>query len=302
MKLCYNVTGSERKKLVGATSTALNAPTKYLGAPTFVYEVGGYHIDKMGTLTGPDNLDLEDALHQAGFDAEGESREYDEPDTYESGLGGMGALEEFPDIDQHHPGQYADLKTPFTPDMQKQIDEYFLSLPLTEEEELGLGRTRRESFQGENGMRPDDVPDPDEGIGLVIEMPRASFTGSALDNLKRLLESKAALIKKALGTETLELELTDEAIRFPWFAGGADPDAVRAYTHFVTALYEMARVQKRITAKEKETDNEKYAFRCFLLRLGFIGAEYKEERKILLKNLSGSSAFRALKGGSEDAQ
>ncbi len=39
-------------------------------------------------------------------------------------------------------------------------------------------------------------------------------------------------------------------------------------------------------------DNEKYAFRCFLLRLGFIGSEYKAERKILLKNLCGSSTFK----------
>ena len=44
--------------------------------------------------------------------------------------------------------------------------------------------------------------------------------------------------------------------------------------------------------KEKETDNDKYAFRCFLLRLGFIGSEYKAERKILLRNLTGSSAFK----------
>ena len=54
----------------------------------------------------------------------------------------------------------------------------------------------------------------------------------------------------------------------------------------------MSRNATRVTAKEKEVDNEKYAFRCFLLRLGFIGEEYKTERKILLKNLSGSSAFR----------
>ena len=40
-------------------------------------------------------------------------------------------------------------------------------------------------------------------------------------------------------------------------------------------------------------DNEKYAFRCFLLRLGFIGDEHKTSRKILLRNLSGSSAFKA---------
>ena len=54
----------------------------------------------------------------------------------------------------------------------------------------------------------------------------------------------------------------------------------------------MAKTQKRINAKEKEVDNEKYAFRCFLLRLGFIGDEFKAERKILLRNLTGSSAFK----------
>jgi hypothetical protein len=238
---------------------------------------------------------LEDALHQAGFDADGDTRHYDEPDTYESGLGGMGALDEAPDIDQHHPGQYADPEIPFTPEMQKQIDDYFLGLPMTEEEELGLGRTRREDFQGENGMQSSDVPEPYEDIGLMIEMPRSSFTDTALDNLKRLVESKSNLIKKALGAETLELEITDDKVGFPWFEDGTDPDTVKAYTHFVTALCEMARIQKRVTAKEKETDNDKYAFRCFLLRLGFIGTAYKEERKILLRNLTGSSAFKTPK-------
>ena len=49
-------------------------------------------------------------------------------------------------------------------------------------------------------------------------------------------------------------------------------------------------------------DNEKYAFRCFLLRLGFIGAEYKAARKVLLRNLTGSSAFKSGKrGGADDA-
>ena len=78
MRLHYNVTGPERKSLVAIISRSLNAPTKYLGAPTFAYEVSDYHIDKVGTLTGPDSLDLEDALHQAGFDADGDTRHYDE--------------------------------------------------------------------------------------------------------------------------------------------------------------------------------------------------------------------------------
>jgi hypothetical protein len=58
MKINYNVTGPKRKSLVAAISQELNAPTIYLGAPTFAYEVGGYHIDKNGMLEGSDNPDL----------------------------------------------------------------------------------------------------------------------------------------------------------------------------------------------------------------------------------------------------
>ena len=89
MKINYNVTGPERKSLVAAISQELNAQTNYLGAPTFAYEVGGYHIDKNGVVTGPDNLALEADL-QGLHSFEALEREYDEPDTYESGLGGMG--------------------------------------------------------------------------------------------------------------------------------------------------------------------------------------------------------------------
>ncbi len=67
---------------------------------------------------------------------------------------------------------------------------------------------------------------------------------------------------------------------------------MRAYTDFISKLCEMAQKQKRAVAKEKPTENEKYAFRCFLMRLGMIGDAYKMSRKILLQNLTGSSAFK----------
>ncbi|MGI5906973.1 MAG: virulence protein [Candidatus Pararuminococcus gallinarum] len=190
--------------------------------------------------------------------------------------------------------------------IERLLEKGFKAAPALEDlqmdgrEELGLGRNQREDFQGENGMQASDIPEPYQDIGLVIEIPRSSFTDTALENLKRLVESKGRLIKKALGAEMLELEITDDKVQFPWFEDGTDPDAVKAYTHFVAALCEMSRVQKRVTAKEKETDNDKYTFRCFLLRLGFIGAEYKDERKILLKNLTGSSAFKTPKSEVSD--
>jgi hypothetical protein len=292
MRLSYNAKGAERKSLVSAISTVLNAPTKYLGAPTFAYEVGSYHVDKTGTVTGPDNLDLEDALHQQGFDADGDSRHYDEPDTYESGLGGMGALDEFPDIDQHHPGRYANPNAPITDAMQKQIDEViaFEDLQMDGREELGLGRTRRENFQGENGMRADDIPEPDE---LVIEMPLTGFSPEKLDNLAKLVNAKAPLLKAALGTDDLPIKQTADTLQFPWFKGTIDAEHAEAYATLVSLLCKTAIEKKRITAKEKDTDgNPKYAMRCFLLSLGFIGDEYKATRKILLSRLEGNSSWK----------
>ena len=83
------------------------------------------------------------------------------------------------------------------------------------------------------------------------------------------------LIKKALGINSLPINRIDKRLDFPWFSSDSTPEEIQAYMKFITALVDMAKNQKRITAKEKTVDNEKYAFRCFLLRLGFIGAEYK---------------------------
>ena len=134
--------------------------------------------------------------------------------------------------------------------------------------------------------------------GISIQLPASEFTESSLANLQAIIDAKGNLIKKALGAEALPINRLGNRIDFPWFRPYADPQEVQAYMHFITALCEMARTQKRITAKEKEVDNEKYAFRCFLLRLGFIGEEFKAERKILLRNLTGSSAFKS--GAKED--
>lgn len=53
----------------------------------------------------------------------------------------------------------------------------------------------------------------------------------------------------------------------------------------------MERDAKRVSSKPTETDNDKYAFHCFLLRIGFIGKEYKTARKVLLRNLTENSLF-----------
>ena len=234
MEFKYNVTGAARKQLVGRMAEILECAPKYLGAPTFSYEVDYFTIDKNGTVSFDDRADSEEIemlverLLEEGF----------EPEAVE-----------------------------------------------------------QEAVENTNGAEAEGQSDIVESgkTAICVYLPDSLFTEEGFANLARLIAAKGALIQKALGADELPLLREDGKVGFPWFRDGSEPDAVRAYTHFVTALCQMANGQKRVTAKEKEVENEKYAFRCFLLRLGFIGKEYKEERKLLLKNLSGNGAFKTAK-------
>lgn len=223
MTIHYNVTGSERKRLVDCISGSMGIEKKYLGAPSFAYQIGCLTVIKDGAIS------FEDLACSSNVEA-----------------------------------LMADLE--------------------------GQG------FHTEDAIAKADTlaPTQPHGYGLTIMLPISSFTPEAQDNLNRLLTAKGPLIRKALSIETLPVKVSDDTVSFPWFEGkNLDANEVKAYTHLITALCDMARNQKRITAKERETDNDKYAFRCFLLRLGFIGAEFKDERKILLSKLSGNSAFKS---------
>lgn len=222
MIINYNRTGADRKSLVDAIANITGAEAKYLGAPSFAYQVDYFAIDRNGTVAFDDRADSEEVenlierLVSMGFEAEPVEREAD------------------------------------------------------------------------TVVEPSAAHDR-----LTIQMPASSFTPEALNNLHNLIAAKGRLIRKALGVDLLPVQMEADTVSFPWFNGEATSEEVKAYTHLITALCDMARNQKRITAREKDTDNDKYAFRCFLLRLGFIGNEYKEERKILLRNLAGNGAFKS---------
>lgn len=142
---------------------------------------------------------------------------------------------------------------------------------------------------------PSSIKEAEQGeaVGLTIEMPLDGFDDNSWQNLDNLIKAKGYLIKKALGVDDLPIEVEEQMIKFPWFSELPESDEISAYSLLISKICEHAKNQKRINAKEKEVENEKYAFRCFLLRLGFIGNEYKQQRKILLSRLLGSSAFKA---------
>lgn len=253
MTINYNVTGTERKRLTDYISGFMGTEKKYLGAPTFAYQIGYLTVSKDGAVSFEDrgyNNDIDALMAELegqGFHTEDTIAKADTEDTAQSDRAETG----------------------------------------TEPEAAPAG---------------DGVTQP-HGFGLTVTLPAASLPSEALTNLTSLLTAKGRLIRKALGVEALPVEVSPDTVSFPWFEGrDLDADEVKAYTHLIAALCDMARNQKRITAREKATDNDKYAFRCFLLRLGFIGAEFKDERKILLRNLSGNSAFKSGKRNAEALQ
>lgn len=135
-----------------------------------------------------------------------------------------------------------------------------------------------------------DNEEPMETDRLSISIPADILDEAAMENLNKIIESKQGLFKKAFGTESLEIKEENDTLAFPWF-DLSDTDEAMAYGHFIAKLTDFAKEAKRVTAKEKEVESEKYAMRCFLLRLGFKGEEFKADRKILLKNLDGPAAF-----------
>jgi len=242
MQIKYNVTGDKRKALVAVMRDTLQDATRYLGAPSFAFQVGAYTIDKNGTVTCPDDTDelqIEMLIRELAHD------------------GFVG----------ERVGETAKPAEPKTPE---------------------LNQLETETLR---------VADPER---LAIELPKDGMTPTAMENLRRLVASKATLLKKALDTDSLLITGHSDRIEFGWFRPTDDQANIAAYYNLVRSLCELARTQKRVIATEQETDNEKYTFRCFLLRLGFIGTEYKEARKILMQNLSGNAAFRTAREAGDD--
>jgi hypothetical protein len=128
--------------------------------------------------------------------------------------------------------------------------------------------------------------------GIEVAMPREMFTDKSLDNLHKIVNAKGELISKAIGTLDLRIIENDVKVRFPWFLQTEDSEEINYYLQFIEALCKMAIDRNRVTSIAKKSENEKYDFRCFLLRLGFIGEEYKGFRKFMMKNLSGNAAFK----------
>lgn len=122
---------------------------------------------------------------------------------------------------------------------------------------------------------------------LTVTIP--DMEEQAAENLGNILKSKQQLLKKALRSES-EFRLDGNTLSY--FHAALDADTVLAYLFLMAKLCDLAKTLRYASPVERTVENQRYAFRCFLLRLGFIGKNYKTERKILLGPLEGNTAFK----------
>jgi hypothetical protein len=256
MRINYNATGTTRKALVKVIADMTGEKPRYMKLPTYNYEIGPFTVTRDGALEYDDSTDAEAALSAikaAGFS--GEAAPAPEEAKAE-------------EAEQEPAGKEK----------------------LNEEAEAGDSAPKETEPDGQNEETAAILEnDSDEATGLTVEIPLDKV---AVGNLTNILEAKGTLIRHALGIDDLRFEIKEDRVAFPWFSEMPEPENIQAYTHFIAALCKLSKDLKRTSNTETPVTNEKYAFRCFLLRLGFIGKDYKAERKILLKNLSGNSSWK----------
>ena len=266
MKINYNVTGSDRKQLVSIITRETGIKAAYQGMPSMAYAIGDITVEKDGTMVWDERTDnatiqrITEALAAAGF--EGIREEPEAPASAET----------------------------------------------------------------EAPAEPDTATEP---VELTVGIPTSKHTGASLRNLINLLYTRASLLNKALGTsfrvdealtEALQddacilttdsllraigdfeaehgkaidgLTITPEEITFSSLPETDDTDRLRTFTILCGMMSKQAIDQKRIQAKGVNEDNEKYALRIWLTRLGMNGPEFKTTRRVLMENLTGHSAFR----------
>ena len=74
--------------------------------------------------------------------------------------------------------------------------------------------------------------------------------------------------------------------------GGIHAGQLKSYIQLCLALSQMAKSVRTASAKPQQRENPKYAMRTWLLRLGFIGDEFKTARDLFTNRLEGDAAFR----------
>lgn len=327
--LKFKLNVAERKTLAKRMEELTGIHPYYTKAPLYSYDIGSYTIDRNGNLlVEPENADAEllTTLLNEGLIRGGESIE--STDDQMEDTEPTDHLEEDPVTEDTEAEpevmdeqELEDADTAEDEPAEAEAEE--ASEPdNTAEDDATEDEPDAESQETED--QPEEVP-----LDLELAFPVSQHNGVTLRNLVNLLYSRGKLIGKATGghfhveeglVEKLRddsctfaimnfinavsdyeaehgaalegLKITTEKVTFTGFPTAPDHEHLTAFAQLAVLMNQQAISQKRIQAKDVNDENEKYALRTWLLRLGMNGPDFKETRKILMENLSGHAAFR----------
>ncbi len=276
----FALNAEDKKILIKRIGELTGIQPRYTFMPRCAYEIGAYTVERRGDLV-VEETDLDETIIQTliseGLIKEG-VREEDRMDAV----------------------------------IEAATQSAAESAPAAEE-------TRQEAEEPEA-----EEPEAAMQDSLTISLPMSKHTADSLRRLVNLIYSRGPLLSKATGghfgadkalitaldeagiiTTTASfismvkehggltgLTFADNKINFTGFPLTEDVDMNTAFQQIACLMNSHALDQKRIQSKVVNDDNEKYAFRIWLLRIGMNGDEFKASRKILMENLSGHSAFR----------
>ena len=215
MTINCNVTGNERKRLAQTLGEILLIEPIYMKAPTFAYVLSDYTIDKNGAISFPESAmpvkvaEIIAKLTDAGFTP-------------------VLSEEEAPaEIPAETPDVAPEAETGDIPQ-----DE---AAEATEGDEAPDVAASKDTFAALPDSVADDIPfhGKSEDDMLSVSIPRAKLTDDALSRLKIMVANKAELFKRALMTDDLPIEITDEKISFPWFKLTGISGEAEAYSQFI---------------------------------------------------------------------
>lgn len=141
------------------------------------------------------------------------------------------------------------------------------------------------------------------GCGCGCGMRFRAFMGGrseqSVRNLRNIVASKSLLLESALRTHfptqigEMDLDADGFVELLPLeMATDLDLFEMRACLQLCCAITAQAVSQNRASAEVLRSENERYAFRCWMIRMGLTGSEYKPMRTRFLKRLDGDSSYR----------
>ena len=245
---------TDRKALAKAMADELGTTAKYMGPPTFGYQVGDYTVDRDGDIEGEDFGALQDFLQRIGC---------------------------FPEEETEPAGEQTEPETE-TPDSGTQ-DQVSISVPADELTSTQMKNlifmlyTKQYLIGKMTGGDLLNVPD-----NLIARL---------MENTPETMEDFKALLDAAKEDGLTGFEYADGKVTLTYQAHQDEPERNMVYAMLTARILKAAKEATRVFPERQEPENEKYFARAWLMRIGYGGADSKAERNLLLKHLKGHSAF-----------